>query len=149
MSSSIHSRVATPASDIMFVRECLLGSSSSGGGESGEAIGVRLDGRSIDAYRTFNNSGSSSSGSSDSSENTIHLTRTDDTARCEVHISSSSGGCTRVVAVVRGTVVGMCHTCVSTICHCHGNGVSCIFDCTRPTHPTQHTSFSFPFPFPL
>jgi len=117
MSSSIHSRVATPASDIMFVRECLLGSSSSssGGGAGGGAIGVRLDGRSVDAYRTFNNSGSSSSGSSGSTDSSIHLTRTDDTARCEVHVSSSSGGCTRVVAVVRGTVVGMCHMCVSTV----------------------------------
>ena len=101
MSSIIHSRVALSASDIAFVRECLIGSSGSGGGEGGGAIGIRLDGRAVDSYRTFDHNHSNSS----DNLNSISLTRTNDSASCEASISSGGGGSTRVLAVVRGTIV--------------------------------------------
>jgi len=103
MASALHSRVLTPSCDIAFVRECMLSSVTG----SDSALGIRLDGRSADAFRPLTAT-TSSSGSSDTS---IRLTRAAGSATCELAISAAgpggggAGGCTRVVAVVSGTIV--------------------------------------------
>jgi len=112
--NGIHSRVRTAASDIAFVRSCLIGdSSSSGSGSgtgSGSALGIRLDGRSVDAFRPLCAAGSGSGSGSGGEGASIKLFRDANSACCEFvtgsgSSSSSSGGGTRVVTVVRGQIV--------------------------------------------